>query len=198
MAALSQRHTASHTESQRATKRRKRKNVRFEHCATDIVTALFDRADFDFSQTVPSTNCRPILKYSTSMSEYFKRAGTTFARALAAFGTWASGVVSVNPNVRSDMYKQIVAQIRGTSAHLRPAGESVLHQNIAGMWLQLVEDFSMQREEYSPANIELYVFYPIADIGITMRRRLLELCCRVISVWRSLMSWIFRCWCWRF
>jgi hypothetical protein len=134
----------------------KSKKVHFSTCQTDILVSLFDRTEFTFSRVSPRKgHCRPILKYS-DMTDYFKRAGSTFARALASLGTWASGVTSSNPNVRSDMYREIVARIRGTSAHLRHAGESVLYSNILGMWGQLVEDFSMQREDYTPGDIELY------------------------------------------
>ena len=152
MESLSHRDCAPHTPSPR-----KRKQVHFSACTTDIITVLLDRAEFSFLRDVApqSRHCRPILKYSSEMTSYFKRAGTTFAKALASLGTWASGVVSTNPNVRSDMYKEIVAQIRGMSPHLRAAGESVLCANITGMWLQLVEDFSMQREEYTPQELEL-------------------------------------------
>jgi hypothetical protein len=89
------------------------------------------------------------------MTDYLRSVGSTFARALSSLGVWCSGVTSENPNVRSDMYKQLVAQIRGISPHLRQAGESVLQANIHGMWIQLVDDFSMQREEYTPKDIIL-------------------------------------------
>ena len=172
---LSQSHSETHTESQNDDERNlpskrldrltsdhvnhnhaKGKTVRFETCTTDILAVLFDRDEFTFSRTnTRRVHRRPILKYD-NMSEYFKRAGTTFARALASLGTWASGVTSHNPNVRSDMYKHLVAQIRGGSAHLRHAGESVLYQHIAGLWIRLVEDFSVQREEWSIGDLVLY------------------------------------------
>jgi hypothetical protein len=141
------------------TKRLNDKHVHFASCTTDITTTLFERSEFRFSLDAKrqAGHCRPILKYSLEMTEYLRRAGSSFARALAALGTYCSGVTSANPNVRSDMYKQLVAQIRGTSPHMRQAGESVLCANVHGMWLQLVEDFSMQREEYTPENIVLYV-----------------------------------------
>jgi hypothetical protein len=136
--------------------RTKGKTVRFETCTTDILAVLFDRDEFTFSRTSTRRgHCRPILKYD-NMSEYFKRAGTTFARALASLGTWASGVTSQNPNVRSDMYKHLVDQIRSSSPPLRQAGESVLYQHIAGLWTRLVEDFSVQREEWSTGDLVLY------------------------------------------
>jgi hypothetical protein len=172
---LSQSHYDRHTESQNDGERNlpskrldtlrgdhvnythtKGKTVRFETCTTDILAVLFDRDEFTFSRTrTQHSYRRPILKYD-NMSEYFKRAGTTFARALASLGTWASGVTSHNPNVRSDMYKHLIAQIRGTSAPLRHAGESVLYQHIAGLWIRLVEDFSVQREEWSIGDLVLY------------------------------------------
>lgn len=110
------------------------------------------------------------------MTDYLRRAGSAFARALAALGTYCSGVTSDNPNVRSDMYKQLVAQIRGASPPMRQAGESVLCSNVHGMWLQLVEDFSIQREEYTPENIVLYVLcITLLTSGMRMQLRLLGL-----------------------
>jgi hypothetical protein len=140
---------------------RQHKRVHFAPCTTDIITTLYHRAEFSFSTSYnhrirEQRHCRPILKYSENMTAYIRRAGTSFARALSALGTWCAGVTSENPNVRSDMYKQLVAQIRGVSPHLRQAGESVLCANAHGMWVQLVEDFSIQREQYTPQDIELY------------------------------------------
>jgi hypothetical protein len=81
------------------------------------------------------------------MADYIRRAGTEFGRALAAVGRWCVGVTSPKASVRSDMYGQLVAQIRGPSPHLREAGKCVLQTNVHGIWLQLVEDFGMEREE---------------------------------------------------
>ena len=121
-------------------------------CTTDIIAALFEQSNFRYSLTSSNRNqyCRPILKHNSVMSGYLRKAGNTFARALSALGAWCTAVTSENPNVRSDMYKQIVAQIRGSSPHLKQAGEAVLCENVHGMWMQLIEDFSMQREEFMP------------------------------------------------
>ena len=138
---------------------RNHKRVHFAPTTTDIITTLSSRAEFSFSTSCnrEQRHCRPILKYSENMTAYIRRAGTSFAKALSALGTWCAGVTSENPNVRSDMYKQLVAQIRGVSPHLRQAGESVLCQNVHGMWVQLVEDFAIRREQYTPQDVELYV-----------------------------------------
>jgi hypothetical protein len=156
----------------------KDKHVRFESYTTDIITSLFERSEFRFysDRKRQTGHCRPVLKYSQEMTDYLRRAGSSFARALAALGTYCSGVTSDNPNVRSDMYKQLVAQIRGASPHMRQAGESVLCSNVHGMWLQLVEDFSIQREEYTPENIALYVLcITLLTSGMRMQLRLLGL-----------------------
>jgi hypothetical protein len=97
------------------------------------------------------------------MAQYLRRAGSGFARALAALGAWCSGVTSDNANIRSDMYKQLVTQIRGTSTHFRRAGETILQDHVHGMWVQLVDDFSIQREECTPNDTILYTFH--ADVG---------------------------------
>ena len=126
------------------------KHVHFASCTIDIVSALVQRHDVRFT-TFETKHCRPILKYTPdTMSGYLRKAGTTFARALNALGAWCTGVTSTNPNVRSDHYKQIVAQIRGSSPLLKEAAESALYQNVHGLWVQLVEDFSIRREEYVP------------------------------------------------
>ena len=135
-----------------------KKHVHFASCTTDILKERFERSEFQFSDRSIRRFAygRPILKYSNDMTDYLRRAGSSFARALSALGTWCSGITSENPNIRSDMYKQLVAQIRGTSPHLRQAAESVLQNNVHGMWFQLVDDFSMQREEYTERDIVLY------------------------------------------
>jgi hypothetical protein len=134
------------------------KRVRFTTLSpTDIRAALVEQLEFRLlREQTAHHHCRPILKHSSEMTGYIRRAGGEFARALAALGTWCSGVTSPKANVRSDMYRQLVAQIRGTSAHLRHAGESVLQANIHGMWVQLVDDFSIQREDFTPADQILY------------------------------------------
>jgi len=145
MNSLSHPHVSSHTETEAPKKRRKQ--VRFSSCTTDIINTLFERRQFRFSNNIVhrSAHCRPILKYSEDMTNYL----STFAHV------WCCGVTSDNPNVRSDMYKQLVAEIRGMSSQLRRVGESVLQANIRGMWIQLVDDFSMQREECTPKDIIL-------------------------------------------
>lgn len=155
MNSLSHPRVPSHTQTESAKKRRKQ--VRFSSCTTDIIITLFERHQFRFSNNTVhhSTHCRPILKHSKDMTDYLRSVGSTFARALSSMGVWCSGVTSQNPNIRSDMYKHLVAQIRGISPHLRQAGESVLQTNIHGMWIQLVDDFSMQREEYTSKDIIL-------------------------------------------
>lgn len=147
--------------------KKKGKHVHFSSSTTDIISTLFERHQLRFSHTSigQSRHCRPILKYSEDMTDYLRSVGSSFARALAALGVWCTGVTSENPNVRSDMYKQLVAQIRGTSPHLRHAGESILQTNVHGMWMQLVDDFSMQREEYTPKDIILYVPYFVGVNG---------------------------------
>lgn len=140
-----------------SSQRIQKKSVRFAPLTADILTNLFERTEFRFPTAIarPSPRNRPILKYSDNMTECFRRAGSAFARVLSALGAWCSGVTSDNPNIRSDMYKQLVAQIRGTSPYLRQAGESVLQNNVHGMWLQLVDDFGMKREHYTTKDLIL-------------------------------------------
>jgi hypothetical protein len=129
-----------------------KKHVRFSSCTTDITASLLQR--YACSNRIHS---RPILKFRPAiMSGYLRTAGSAFARALAALGAWCTGVTSENPNVRGDHYKQIVAQIRGSSTHLKEAAEAALYQNVHGLWMQLVEDFSMRRQEYASADNLLY------------------------------------------
>jgi hypothetical protein len=147
----------SHTKNARS-QRDHKKRVHFSSCTTDIIASLLENNQFRFSHTRvtgDSRHCRPILKYSEDMTEDLRRTGSTFSRALSTLGTWCTGVTSNNPNIRSDMYKQLVAQIRGNSRHLRQAAESMLQGNVHGMWVQLVDDFSMQREEYTATDIIL-------------------------------------------
>ena len=145
--------------------RPKESRVRFSSCTTDIVSVLCQRAVsqkiFRYSNPIENCadrrrHCRPALKYTAEMAKYLREAGNQFARALSLFGEWCTGVTSTNPNVRSDMYKQLVAQTRSTSPHLKHAAEAVLAQSINGMWLQLVDDFTIQRLNYTESNIVLY------------------------------------------
>jgi hypothetical protein len=92
------------------------------------------------------------------MTESLRKQGSNFARALATLGGWCVGVTSNNPNVRSDKYKQMLDYMLGSSRHVRKAAKAVLADNIHGIWVQLVDDFSMQREEYTPENVVLCVF----------------------------------------
>jgi len=145
----------------------KETHVHFSNSTTDILSVLRQRATScqnlyrysnPFERSAESRRpCRPALKYSIEMSKYLREAGTQFAKALALFGKWCTGVTSTNPNVRSDMYKQLVAQTRSTSPHLKYAVEGILLQSINGMWIQLVDDFSIQRVKYTDDNIVLYV-----------------------------------------
>jgi hypothetical protein len=147
------------------------RHVHFDSCTTDIITNLLERNKFRFTckNTPNSVHSRPILKYTDDMTDYLRRAGSSFARALSALGTWCTGVTSDNPNIRSDMYRQLVAQIRGFSPHLRQAGETLLQGNVQGMWFQLVDDFSMQREEYASKDILLYLSSHVNFLIIDMR-----------------------------
>jgi len=148
-------------------KRRKETHVHFSNNTTDILSVLRERATscqnlYRYSNPFERSaelrrHCRPALKYSTEMSNYLREAGTQFAKALALFGKWCTGVTSTNPNVRSDMYKQLVAQTRSTSPHLKNVVDGILLQSINGMWIQLVDDFSIQRVKYTDDNIVLYV-----------------------------------------
>jgi len=145
--------------------RRKETHVHFSNCTTDIVSVLRQRATtcqkvYRYSNPFEpfaesKRHCRPALKYSVEMSKSLREAGTQFTKALALFGKWCTGVTSTNPNVRSDMYKQLVAQTRSTSPHLKYAVEGVLLQSIHGMWFQLIDDFSIQRVKYTDSNIVL-------------------------------------------
>jgi hypothetical protein len=91
------------------------------------------------------------------MDECLKSSGTEFTKALAAFGTWAAGIASKNANVRSDMYKQLLAQLRSTSSNFRAVAESVLQAKIAEMWDQLVEDYAIQKLEATDDDKILYL-----------------------------------------
>ena len=147
----------SHTKKPKS-QRDHKKQVHFSSRTTDIVTSLLEKNQFRFSHTLvtaDSTHCRPILKYSEDMTEDLRRTGSAFSRALSTLGVWCTGVTSDNPNIRSDMYKQLVAQIRGISPHLRQAAESILQANVHGMWVQLVDDFSIKREEHTAQDIIL-------------------------------------------
>lgn len=146
--------------------RRTNKHVHFSDSTTNILSSLCQRTTplqvFRYSDPIPffsdsNRHCRPALKYSIEMVRFFREAGSQLAKALALFGEWCTGVTSTNPNVRSDMYKQLTAQIRSTSPHLKAAGEAVLVQSIQGMWYQLVDDFTTLREEYTEREIVLYV-----------------------------------------
>ena len=168
----------SHSETPKS-QRDREKQVHFSSSTTDIITTLLERNQFRFSHTSiagGSRHCRPILKYSGDMTEYLRRAGSTFSRALSTLGVWCTGVTSENANIRSDMYKQLVAQIRGTSPHLRQAAESILQAHVHGMWVQLVDDFSMQREEYTPKDMIMYVLFRLLFmVDMRMLLNLLEL-----------------------
>ena len=132
------------------------------------------------------------------MTEYLRRAGSTFSRALSALGVWCTGVTSENANIRSDMYKQLVAQIRGTSPHLRHAAESILQAHVHGMWVQLVDDFSMQREEYSPQDMILYVLFRLLFmVDMKMLRNLLALSFQITDFWKDWMFWMYKVLFWR-
>lgn len=141
--------SASHTSPSR-------KRVHFSSSTTDIAKALIERLELQYLlKRRGRRHCRPILKYSKRMNDYLRTSGSTFARGLAAFGKWCSGVTSTNPNIRSDMYKQLIAQLRSTSQPLRHATESVLQANIPAMWVQLLEDFSIHRYEYTKKDVVL-------------------------------------------
>jgi hypothetical protein len=145
---------ASHTKKPKS--QRDKKQVHFSSCTTDIITSLEKNQFRSHSSVVgDSRHCRPILKYSEDMTEQVRKTGSTFSCALSTLGVWCAGVTSDNPNIRSDMYKQLVAQIRGTSPHLRQAAESILQANVHGIWVQLVDDFGMQRREYTATNLIL-------------------------------------------
>ena len=178
--------------------RTKRKHVRFCPCTTDIIEALY-RSTFRFPPRNSSRtghHRRSILKnpLDVDMSGYLRIAGSAFARALGALGAWCTGVTSSNPNIRSDMYKQLVAQIRGTSPHLRRAGESVLQANVHGMWMQLVDDFTIHREEYSQNDIALYYSMFLLELTIATRmlRSSLVSSFRITNFWKSWKYWTYR------
>jgi hypothetical protein len=132
------------------------KRVHFSSCTTDIAQTLIERTELrNLLKRRGQQHRRPILKYSKEMNDYLRTVGTTLARGLAQFGKWCSGVTSANPNVRSDMYKQLLAHLRSTSQPLRHATESVLQANIPAMWVQLLEDFSICRYEYTKKDVIL-------------------------------------------
>ena len=132
------------------------------------------------------------------MTEHLRRTGSAFSHALSALGILCTGVTSDNPNIRSDMYKQLVAQIRGISPHLRQAAESILQANVHGMWVQLVDDFSMQREQYTANDLILYIHFRwLLTVGMKMQRNLLELSFQITDFWKGLMSWMYRLSFWR-
>jgi pantothenate kinase type III len=89
------------------------------------------------------------------MAQYLRKTGEHFNKALHAFGRWCHGVTSKNANVRSDMYKNIVAQIRGASKQMQQTAQKALHQNVHGFWVTLVDDFNMIREEHSEQQLDL-------------------------------------------
>ena len=128
-----------------------KRHVRFDFSTTDINLSLLRDPAFRYSCSERHC-CRPILKYTPAMSGYLRKAGSTFARALSALGAWCTGVTSENPNVRNDHYKQIIAHIRGSSLPLKHAAEAALYQNVHGLWMQLVEDFSIRRDNYATSD----------------------------------------------
>ena len=135
--------------------------VHFAAATIDIRSVLAQRRDARFSPSAAARysthHCRPILKDSGGdMTHYLRRTGEAFGRALHALGVWCTGVTSKNPNVRCDMYKQLIAQIRADSAQMQWAATTVLQDHVHGFWFNLVDDFSMQREEYSQKDIILY------------------------------------------
>jgi hypothetical protein len=178
-----------------------RKKVHFAFSTADITNTLFERRNFRFSHNSTGSlrHCRPILKYSEDMAGYLRSVGGTFARALSALGVWCTGVTSDNPNIRSDMYKQLVAQVRGISPHLRQAGESVLQANIHGMWVQLVDDFSINREEYTPSDMILYSFCRVRvdRLGMRMQPKSLGSFFQIIDFWKNLTFWMYKVLFWR-
>jgi hypothetical protein len=80
--------------------------------------------------------------------------GEVYARALGTLGAWCTGVTSRNPNVRVDMYRQLIARIRGARLESE-AAHTVLFNSVHGVWLQLVEDFAIRKEVYSPEDDNL-------------------------------------------
>jgi len=159
-------HTSPSSRSRHSSERgNKDKNakpaVQFAATTIDIRSALARRRDAGFSPTATTRystpHCKPILKDSEgNMTQYLRRTGEAFGRALHALGVWCTGVTSKNPNVRCDMYKQLIAQIRGDSVQMQWAATTILQNHVHGFWLSLVDDFAMQREEYSQEHIILY------------------------------------------
>ena len=138
-----------------------KRSVQFAATTIDIRSALARRRDARFSPSATTrysiAHCKPILKDSEgNMTQYLRRTGEAFGRALHALGVWCTGVTSKNPNVRCDMYKQLIAQIRADSAQMQWAATTVLQNHVHGFWFNLVDDFAMQREEYSQKHIILY------------------------------------------
>jgi len=89
------------------------------------------------------------------MDQYVKQAKVSFTCALSALGTWCTGVTSTDKNVRSEMYEKMVKSIRGHSSFVRFGAQAILECGVHGMWWQLVEDFSIEREEYTTEEISL-------------------------------------------
>jgi hypothetical protein len=152
-----------HTAPQSRRDKKAQRTVRFASSTTDIVSALALRHQQlrfpPYTKPRPPVHCKPILKDSAgNMTEYLRSVGKAFGQALHAFGVWCTGVTSKNPNVRCDMYKQLIAQIRGSSLQMQMAAWTVLQNHVHGIWVQLLDDFSMLREEYSENEFHLYTW----------------------------------------
>lgn len=93
------------------------------------------------------------------MTDSLRKQGTAYKRALATFGKWCARVASDNPHVRNDMYSRLYDCICAKPPPVRKAGKIALANNIHAIWMQLVDDFSMQREAYTPKDLELCVIW---------------------------------------
>jgi hypothetical protein len=140
-------------------KKKAPRTVHFAASTVDVLAALAHRRHSQLPRH-PTLNtqahCKPILKDSeSSMTAYLRKTGEHFSKALHAFGRWCHGVTSKNANVRSDMYKTLIAQIRGASQQMQRAAGKVLHENVHGFWVSLVDDFNIIREEPSEQQLVL-------------------------------------------
>jgi hypothetical protein len=93
------------------------------------------------------------------MTESLRKEGSAYKHALVELGRWCQRVTSNNPNVRSAVYKKLHGSTWLKSPHLRKAAYSVIANNIHAIWIQVVDDFSIQREEYTSEDLLLCVFW---------------------------------------
>jgi hypothetical protein len=145
------RHTTQHSRHPKKTP----PTVHFAASTVDVLSALAHRIHRPDSTRPSPPHYRPILKHSESSMTFLRDSRERFSNLLRAFGRWCHGVTSKNPNLRSDMYKNLIAQLRGGYRQPQMIAERVLYNNLNGFWATLVDDFNMIREEYSEQELIL-------------------------------------------